>query len=167
MLRRRMLAICLLCFAALLVVPPVASAGTWRIKGRQGRVIGTATGTGTAGTLTGKYPVIRNRARVMVGGMLGYEHNSLQAWYAPPGSGGWVRGCLVQRVNVGGHWRWTITHEGEIGPHGRVLKRNGRWIVLEHRGDRWLKRGSAPGACLPWLAAGAVYVLNTTWVTDP
>jgi len=167
MSRRKLLVVGLLCFAALLILPPVASAGTWRIKNSRGRVIGTATGTGTASALTGKYPVIRNRSGAKVGGIQGYSHNSLQAWYAPPGATGLQRGCLLMRELVGSHWRWIIDHDGEVGPHGRIVKRSGRWVVQEHRGDRWIKRGSAPGSCLPWLAGGAVYVLSTTWLVDP
>jgi len=57
---------------------------------------------------------------------------------------------------------WQLRGFAEMGPMplvGRVLKRNGRWVVQQ--GDPqsgWTTRGSVTGACPPWAAGGAVFL---------
>jgi hypothetical protein len=55
---------------------------------------------------------------------------------------------------------------GEMGPSyliGKIGRYAGRWVVKEKVGDGWRRRGSVTDACPPWLAGGAVYLLDTSW----
>jgi len=142
--------------AALLLAPAMAGAGgRWTVRDAQGEKIGTAR------TVSSK------KAIVVHGGERAGEINRTAPgkWTAY----GFLFGAM-QAVHIwdaarwGGSPPWQLRGFAELGPMplmGRVIKREGRWLVLSgKRGLGWTTEGSMPASCPPWVAGGAVFLIQ-------
>jgi hypothetical protein len=88
----------------------------------------------------------------------GVYHSGLLQWVGwCASSSGWMKAVTI--VNDGPYgWRLLAYGEGRI--IGQVVRRSGRWVVLQQVTEgSWRKRGSVSGKCPAWLAGGAVYLL--------
>jgi hypothetical protein len=125
--------------------------GPWAVKDADGQVIGTVR------------TVSSQKARVEVQGQDAGEINrtSRGKWTAFGFLSGHMEAVHIRHAALWGKTpAWQLRGFAEMGPlllAGRILKRNGRWIVQEgNRSRGWTTRGSVTGACPAWGAGGSV-----------
>jgi hypothetical protein len=137
-----------------LAAPAGAQAGgPWAVKDADGQNIGIVR------------TVSVQKARVSVQGEAAGEINRTARgkWTAYGFLTGHMEAIHIHHAALWGKSpAWQLRGFAEMGPTplaGRLLKRNGRWVV--QAGDRqsgWTPRGSVTGACPPWAAGGAVFL---------
>jgi hypothetical protein len=156
---RRQLTVPVIVAAAAVMVALVAptsawAGGPWAVKDADGQSIGTVR------------TVSASKAKATVQGEAAGEINRTARgkWTAFTLRLGRVDAIHIHHAALWGQSPpWQLRGFAEMGPMplaGRILKHNGRWVV--QAGDRqsgWTTRGSVTGACPPWAAGGAVFLV--------
>lgn len=156
MQRSLMILGCTAALSVMLAVPaPSLAGGPWTVKDASGRTVGkvrTVSATKALVLVHGKAAGEVNRTargKWTAFGFLTGHMEAIHIWHA---------------AQWGGRPGWQLRGFAELGPlplAGRLVKRDGQWLVQS--GDRergWSLRGLTSGACPAWAAGGAVFLCD-------
>lgn len=156
---RRRLVVTLICLIGLIVVGLPQSAlagGRWAVKDAQGQKIGMVK------------KVSAKKVKVTTAGHdAGIVHRTARGkWTAYGFLSGHMEAVHIHHAGLWGKTpKWQLRGFAELGPMplcGRIMKRNGRWVVQSgNRARGWTTRGSVTGGCPAWAAGGAVFLIVT------
>lgn len=146
-MRRSLLVLVTTCVFAAMLFPSTASAATWVIKNPSGVKMGTVV------RKSSRACKVFSRSGTKWGLVQWYSEGVYLAGKGLAGDTGLRKSARIH-FSTGGWW---INSEYWDDPGAFAAKGDGRWVVRTVSGPR---RGSAPGSCPGWAAAGAVFILS-------
>jgi hypothetical protein len=153
-MRRILLVVLAAAIAAALLLPAVASAGTWTVKNDAGLKIGTVK------QVTKRHCVLRDKQGRRCGDVTWRKDvQKYEVVMAYAGDTGISKVAYIDEMGGSG---WQILNHDTLKQIGYTNPVGDKWVVSRTRTDN--VKGSVTDSCPGWGASGAVYVLCLKWI---